>query len=112
MVSSQTLPIDTVKHILSYINCIVARNGNIIFVNKLDKKKYQNAILLLMKKKLPVITNKNEPVIKSFVRFSNDLSITVYMSHRNYIKNPFREEHHFIWHVFQDKEYDHNVDIK
>jgi len=34
------------------------------------------------------------------------------MSHRNYIKNPFREEHHFICHVFQDKEYDHNVDIK
>lgn len=112
MVSSQTLPMETVKHILSYINCIVTRNGNIIFVNKLDKKKYQNTILLLMKKKLPVITGKNEPVIKSFVRFSNDLSITISMSHRNYIKNPFREEHHFIRHVFQDKEYDHPVDIK
>lgn len=53
MVSSQSLPMDIVKHVLSYCKNVVIRNGDIIFINKLDKNKFASATDCLIKKPFP-----------------------------------------------------------
>jgi len=77
MSSFKRLPMDIVKHILSYDSRFVLRNGKIIQINKLDMNKYKalNLLLLIRKPKIICKFCHNKLTFWSSVRFSNGKGI-------------------------------------
>jgi len=86
MVSSKSLSIDVVIHILSYCKDVVIRNRNIIFIGKLDKNKYARAINLLLKKKLPIqyiFDNFNSSITSVYLDKNIEISYMIHMIPRH-----------------------------
>jgi hypothetical protein len=84
--SLMNVPLDLVKHILTYDQRFILRNGKIITIGKLNKVAYKDAIKKI--KSRPIIltssnVNGSTNYFRSFVRFS-DTAKNLEIEYTNY----------------------------